>query len=66
MRSSGYNFMSRENWTTIYDLARYNGIAVHQLLNEVHAENPDADELEIYYACRRWSEDRTRYPSIPS
>jgi predicted DNA-binding ribbon-helix-helix protein len=58
-----FSFMSKEDWDRIYDIARYNGVAVHQLLNEVHAKNPQANEQEIYNACVQWSKDRTSYPS---
>lgn len=59
-----YEFMTKAQWDEIYDIARYNGIAVHQLLNEIHAKNPLADESEIYYACKQWSKDRTKYPAL--
>lgn len=56
------NFMNREQWGEIYDIARYNGVAAPQLIAELNAANPDADEQEIYEAAKEWSRARTGYP----
>jgi hypothetical protein len=56
------DFMSREQWGELYDIARYNGYAVHQLVVELCAANPNITEAELLPAAQAWSRDRTQWP----
>jgi hypothetical protein len=55
-------FMNREQWAEIYDIARYNGYAVHQLVVELCAANPNITEPELLEAAKKWSKNRTNWP----
>ena len=54
------NVMNREQWNDIYYLARYNGYAVHQLIIELCAAEPNITEPELYVAARKWSRERNQ------
>jgi hypothetical protein len=56
-------FMNKEEWKQIYDIARYNGVAAHQLVVELNAANPNADEEEIVKLAKEWSQARTAWPT---
>lgn len=62
--TGGYRFMSKQQWNDIYDIARYNGYSVIQLVNEIHAQNPNANEHELYEAVVQWSKERTTYGNL--
>jgi hypothetical protein len=55
-------FTDREGWAEIYDIARYNGYAVHQLVVELCAAKPDITEPELLEAAKEWSRERTQWP----
>jgi hypothetical protein len=57
-------FINREQWAQIYDIARYNGYAVHQLVIELSAENPDITEPELFEAAKEWSKSRTNWVGV--
>ena len=57
-------FMNREQWGEIYDIARYNGVAVHQLVVELNAANPNITEPELLEAAQKWSRERTQWPPL--
>lgn len=56
------DFMNRDQWGEIYDIARYNGVSVVQLIVELSAENPNQTEPQLYEAAKEWSRNRTQYP----
>jgi hypothetical protein len=52
------DFMNRDQWAKIYDIARYNGYAAHQLVVELCAANPEISESELFEATKEWSHER--------
>jgi hypothetical protein len=59
--------IDREQWSQIYDMARYNGVSPFRLLKLVAKPYVLAlsleDEEAIYQACLLWSRNRTGYLS---
>jgi hypothetical protein len=56
---SSPEFMNRDQWGEIYDIARYNGYAVHQLVVELCAVEPNITEPQLLEDAKKWSRERT-------
>ncbi len=54
-------FMNKDQWAEIYDIARYQGYAVHNVIVMMCAANQNITEPELVEAVKKWSRERTSW-----